>query len=274
MTDDEVLQAPFGTVSELVRRNARVRPRHRALLQDDARGERSLDHAALDALADRIAAALQREGVQPREAVAVCAANSIEYAAFFIGVLRAGACVAPLAPSSSAESIAQMRADCGARLYFTERELERLEEWIAPPGTGPAQVDAAPQWPFNIIYSSGTTGTPKGIVHSHAMRWAHVQRAANIGYGPEAITLISTPLYSNTTLVSFLPTIALGGTAILMAKFDVRGYLELAQKHRVTHTMLVPVQYQRIMAFPDFRRYDLSAFRMKRSTSAPFAASL
>jgi long-chain acyl-CoA synthetase len=274
MTDDEVLQAPFATVAELVRRNARRRPRHRALVQDDERGARSLEYAALDALADRIAAALQRSGTAPGDAVAACAYNSIGYAAFFIGALRAGACVAPLAPSATAESIALMREDCGAKLCFTDREFERLEDWIAPPGTKPAPVDVQPEARFNIIYSSGTTGTPKGIVHSHAMRWAHVNRAAGLGYGPEAITLLATPLYSNTTLVSFLPTLALGGTLILMAKFDVRGYLELAQKYRVTHTMLVPVQYQRIMAFADFARYDLSSFRMKRCTSAPFAAAL
>jgi acyl-CoA synthetase (AMP-forming)/AMP-acid ligase II len=106
------------------------------------------------------------------------------------------------------------------------------------------------------------------------MRWVHVQRAAHLGYGPDAVTLVSTPLYSNTTLVSLLPTIALGGTAILMAKFDARRYLELAQKYRVTHTMLVPAQYQRLMAVADFDRFDLSSFRTKRSTSAPFPAAL
>jgi long-chain acyl-CoA synthetase len=264
----------FGTVSDLVRQAARARPAHTAAVQDDARGVRMLDYAAFDALVDRIAAALQRDGVKPRDAVAVCASNSIEYAAFFIGVLRAGGCVAPLPPSATAASIAQMREDSGAQLYFTDRELERLEGWLAPPGAKPHSVDVQPDWPFNIIYSSGTTGTPKGIVHSHAMRWAHVQRAANLGYGPDAVTLLSTPLYSNTTLVSFLPTVGLGGTAILMAKFEARAYLELAQKYRVTHTMLVPVQYQRLMAFPEFDRYDLSSFRMKRCTSAPFAAAL
>jgi long-chain acyl-CoA synthetase len=264
----------FGTVSQLVREVARERPQHPAVVQDDARGVRKLDYAAFDAHVDRIAAALQRQGVQPRDPVCVCAHNSIEYAAFFIGVLRAGGCVAPLPPSSTAESIAQMREDSGSRLYFTDKELERLEDWIAPAGEKPRPVDVQPDWPFNIIYSSGTTGTPKGIVHSHAMRWAHVQRAANLGYGPEAVTLLSTPLYSNTTLVSFLPTLGLGGTAILMAKFDVRGYLELAQKYRVTHTMLVPVQYQRLMDFPEFDRYDLASFRLKRCTSAPFAPAL
>jgi hypothetical protein len=60
--------------------------------------------------------------------------------------------------------------------------------------------------------------------------------------------MISTPLYSNTTLVSFLPTVSNGGTAVLMPKFEVKAFLELSEKNRATHAMLVPVQYQRIPA--------------------------
>jgi acyl-CoA synthetase (AMP-forming)/AMP-acid ligase II len=94
------------------------------------------------------------------------------------------------------------------------------------------------------------------------------------GYGPDAVTLIATPLYSNTTLVVVIPTLARGGTLVLSPKFDVAGYLALAEKHRATHTMLVPVQYQRIMASPEFDRHDLSSFRFKACTSAPFRAEL
>ena len=86
--------------------------------------------------------------------------------------------------------------------------------------------------------------------------------------------MLSTPLYSNTTLVCFNPTLAGGGTVVLMRKFDAHGFLELAQKHRATHAMLVPVQYRRIMALPDFDRFDLSSFVMKFSTSAPFSAAI
>jgi long-chain acyl-CoA synthetase len=114
------------------------------------------------------------------------------------------------------------------------------------------QVD--PNGAFNVIYSSGTTSTPKGIVQPHKMRWAHVRRGGDSGYGPDAVTMVSTPLYSNTTLVSFFPTVALGGAVVLMPKFDATKFLTLAQKHRATHAMLVPAQYQRIMDLPARRR--------------------
>jgi acyl-CoA synthetase (AMP-forming)/AMP-acid ligase II len=270
MTLDEILQQPFVPLPDLIRKHARERPAHAALVQE----ERSLDYAGLDALMDRIAAALQRDGLKPKDAIAICAATSIEYAALFLGALRAGVAVAPLSPSATAEAIASMAKDSGARRFFRDEDLSQLEAWLAPRGARPEPVAIQPDWPFNIIYSSGTTGAPKGIVQPHVMRWRHVQRSVLTGYGPEAVTLLSTPLYSNTTLVSFFPTVSLGGTAVLMAKFGVAAYLALAQKHRVTHTMLVPVQYQRIMAAPDFGRYDLSSFRAKTCTSAPFAAAL
>ena len=170
---------------------------------------------------------------------------------------------------------AQLR-DVKARLVGLEDGAPgvRYDRFIAPEGAKPAPVAITEDMPFNIIYSSGTTGTPKGIVQSHGMRFGHIGRAATMGYGPEAVTLLSTALYSNTTLVSFFPTLGLGGTVVLMKKFDAGGYLALAAKHRVTHTMLVPVQYQRIMAREDFGDYDLSSFVMKFCTSAPFSAAL
>jgi len=106
------------------------------------------------------------------------------------------------------------------------------------------------------------------------MRWKHVFRGDAVGYGSEAVTLLSTPLYSNTTLVCFFPTLAGGGTVVLMRKFDAGKYLELAQRHRMTHTMLVPVQYRRLMDRPDFGDFDLSSTQLKFCTSAPFSAEL
>jgi acyl-CoA synthetase (AMP-forming)/AMP-acid ligase II len=149
-----------------------------------------------------------------------------------------------------------------------------FEDWIAPPGARPDPVDIDPETTFNIIYSSGTTGTPKGIVHTHQMRWSAIGGMGAFDGSPSIVSLVSTPLYSNTTLAAFLPTLGLGGCAVLMRKFEATAFLELAQRHRVSHAMLVPVQYRRLLQHPGFDTFDLSSFRTKFSTSAPFPAEL
>ena len=286
------LASDFATIAELIQLHAQDEPRRRALVQDDE----VLSYGALDAQMDRVVAALQRDGIQAGEAIAICAGTSIAYAVTYLGALRAGVVVAPLAPSATAESLAGMLHDARARLLFVDRSVADAlgdqaaavprvaldgsdaglpwQQWLAAPGRRPQAVTVDPHWPFNIIYSSGTTGEPKGIVQPHGMRWAHVKRGAGYGYGPATVTLLSTPLYSNTTLVVFFPTLAYGGTVMLMSRFDAGAYLQLAQREQVTHTMLVPVQYQRIMARPDFSQYDLARFHIKFSTSAPFSAAL
>ena len=284
----------FTPLPEMIRALAESAPDKIALIQD----ERQLSYGDLNKMMDRVATALQCDGLKPRESVAICAGTSIEYACAFLGALRAGVAVAPIAPSSTADSIVEMVADCGAKVFFLDKTVggalgDRLsaikaklvglddgapgvrhDQFIASADAKAAAVTITEDMPFNIIYSSGTTGTPKGIVQSFGMRFGHVARAVAMGYGPSAVTLLSTPLYSNTTLVSFFPTMGLGGTAVLMKKFDADQYLHLAQKHRATHTMLVPVQYSRLMAREDFDSYDLSSFVMKFCTSAPFSAAL
>ncbi len=284
MSSSEALfERSFATIPDLLAAHARERRDARALVGEDA----VLTFGELDELTGRIAAALRRDGAGPTQAVAIVSANSVACAALFLGSLRAGCVPTPIAPSSTPEQIAAMIADSGASMVFVDEaaaetmpavsttviRLVRLEDWIGPRSDVPATHAAGPDDPFNIIYSSGTTGTPKGIVQSHAMRWAQIKRLGGAGFA-EAVTLIATPLYSNTTLVSFLPTLAYGGTVVLLGKFDARRYLEVAERERATHTMLVPVQYQRIMATPDFDSFDLSAFQFKTCTSAPFSAEL
>jgi long-chain acyl-CoA synthetase len=294
MTAVETLLAlPFATMPDMIRAHAASRPDHAAVID----GERSVTFADLDALVDRAAAALQRDGVKPLDTVAICAPSSIEYVASFIATLRAGAAACPLAPSSTAEQLAMMVKDCGAKLVFVDDDasaaLESVTEppaarrialeggrnlsfaaWLEAEGAQPSPVAIDPEQPFNIIYSSGTTGAPKGIVQPHRMRWGHVRRAETLGYGQDSVTVVSTPLYSNTTLVSLIPALVRGGTVVLMRKFDARGFLALSQQHRATHAMLVPVQYRRLMDLPDFDSFDLSSYRMKTCTSAPFSADL
>jgi long-chain acyl-CoA synthetase len=275
---------PFRAIPDLIRENARARPTHLALRQ----GEQRMTWQELDRAADGVAATLQGHGLQPRESIAICGANSIPYVVLFLGGVRAGLAVAPLPTGATAEQMAGMVRDSGARLFFADAGVPafdagvpricmdvepELQQWVT--GSQPQAVAIQPGWAFNIIYSSGTTGTPKGIVQPHQMRWAHVARGENYGYGPDAVTMVATSLCSNTTLVSAFPCLAKGGTLVLTeGRFDAHAWLALAQDARATHAMLVPVQYQRLMACPDFDRYDLSSFRMKFCTSAPFSAHL
>ena len=292
MTLDQYFALPFGTINELIEIHATTRGAHLALIGPD----QVVTYSDLALRTAEVASALAAEGVEPSQSVAICAATtSINYAIAFLGILRLGAVVAPLAPSSTTQNLYEMLKDCDARAIFLDRMVADLlpetgmvkpilrvsldqsdvglplDDWLAGAGPTlpPARID--PEQAFNIIYSSGTTGTPKGIVQQHRFRWGQFKRGA---YPEDAVTIISTPLYSNTTLVSFLPTIASGGTAVIMPKFDAARFLELAVKYRATHAMLVPVQYRRLMQHPGFDLHDLSNFKMKFSTSAPFSGEL
>jgi acyl-CoA synthetase (AMP-forming)/AMP-acid ligase II len=288
---DAFIEQPFAVMTDALRLHAEDAPERVALILDGRR----LGYGELDALVDRAAAALQRDGCGKGDVVAICAATSIEYLVAYLGAVRAGLAVAPMSPSLKPETLAAMLNDAEARLLFLDASTEALvaggaraarialdgsgcgqafEAWLAPAGSRPAPVDIGPGDAFNIIYSSGTTGTPKGIVQPHSMRWMHSKRGPFYGYTADSVGIVSTPLYSNTTLVHTFPALTMGGALVLMKKFDVVRFFELAQAHRVTHAILVPVQYQRIMDHPDFDRYDLSSLVNRFSTSAPFPSEL
>ena len=136
---------------------------------------------------------------QPADKVAVLAANSIEYLETFIGALRAGVCVVPLSTMAAADALEKMLDDCDAKVLFLSDQYRALvepyedrlaklvpggriaydftrtgwqgfEAWLSPASDAPLAVELQPLDDFNIIYSSGTTGLPKGILHSHALR--------------------------------------------------------------------------------------------------------
>ncbi|HQQ71906.1 MAG TPA: AMP-binding protein, partial [Alicycliphilus sp.] len=139
---DHLLSQPFGSLPELIARQAALRPRHTALILDDQR----LDYAALRAGMDRVAASLQRDGLRPGDVLAICAGASIEYMLAYLGALRAGVAVAPLAPSATAGHLSAMLDNCGAHLVLRDREV--AAQW--PLHDGPAlhcvALDDAPEW--------------------------------------------------------------------------------------------------------------------------------
>ena len=277
----------FLNLAEAIRHQAAARPDHSAVID----GERSLSWHDLGHLVGRVTARLRADGVGRGTMVASLAENSAAHLAVYLGALGAGACMVPLPTGAHKAALVRMAQNCNPAILFASTgqsevarrlgpsvvDLDDLEHWLdadrlkgeessLPEPVGPDDL-------FDMIYSSGTTGTPKGILHDHRFRSRQMTRMANHGLNGEAICLMSTPLYSNTTLVAVLPVLAHGGTLVVMRKFETRSFLELAERHGASHAMLVPVQYRRILDDPDFDRFDLSAFRVKLSTSAPLPAA-
>ncbi|MFN2361856.1 MAG: class I adenylate-forming enzyme family protein [Marinobacter sp.] len=287
-------------IGERIQDLAAERPNQTALIDDQG----SVSWRELVSLANRIANRLREEGLKEGDTVALLSENRIEAVALYLGTLVAGGCMVPLSGMASDDSLALMINDCAAGFLFVSQKnlplldamtgkldiltpagcigldtdndeaLNNLTHWLGRIGSTARPAKVTLDHPFNIIYSSGTTGTPKGILHDYRFRQRQMMRMSRFGLDDNAVNLVSTPLYSNTTLVSLLPTLFNGGTLILMARFDARRFLELAEHHRVTHAMLVPVQYQRILADPEFDRFDLSSFQLKLCTSAPLRADV
>ncbi len=310
----DTLSAPYGTYRQVLHDWAALQPDHPAL-KDGARddtahhggddggdggcdngvdGGGELGWAQMVDRTERIAARLQQTGLQQGQSVAILGTSSVNYALVFLAAVLAGGVAAPLTTSASADQLDAMVRDSGARHLFIDRakltELgdgfaqgldhivldEDVPNWMAPAGERSSPFVPRGEEPFNIIYSSGTTGIPKGIVHSHMMRWRQFAptAASLLRSGMPVRSLTSTPLYSNTTMVAFLSTLLAGGTVTIMGKFEADRWLAVAERDRITTTMLVPVQYQRLLDDPMFDRADLSALAIKYCTSAPFSAEL
>ena len=271
----------FVDLPSRIRAHGAARPRAPALIEGDA----VTDWGTLAGAMDRIAGRLSAGGVARGDVVASVGSVTADHVALYLGTLAAGACMAPLPTSAQPEAVAAMAKNCAPAVVFADGSgaeaagglrAEPLDGLVART-TGPAPAPArAPSDGdrFDVIYSSGTTGAPKGIVHDHLFRARQATRFAAYGYDEAAVSLVSTPLYSNTTLAALLPALSGGGALVLMPRFDAGGFLALAERHRATHAMLVPVQVRRILAHPGFDAADLSAFRVKLSTSAPFPAAM
>ena len=122
----------FVTIPDIIRAHAAARPDADAIVQD---GDR-LSYAELDALMDRVAASLQRDGVAPQQSIAICASSSLNYAALFVGALRAGVAVAPIAPSSgggASESSTWSPAVTAAAA--SPRDASAFTVCVPPPGS-------------------------------------------------------------------------------------------------------------------------------------------
>jgi len=229
---------------------------------------RDATYRDVDASARRVAARLRRAGVRPGDRVALIAANGIDVVTSWFGIAYAGATVVPiLILSAPAELAFRVRhSSCRAVIYDRERtDLTTavagdhasipLEE-LAAPGPAPA-VDLEPIDPTSgamILYTSGTTGQPKGAVISHQTLLAHAE-----GIGDHALRLdhddrvlgVLPLAHSYGLRMVLLATFRAGCRSILVPRFDAAETLELARREGVTWLPVVPTMLSAWATLPD-----------------------
>ena len=274
-----LLRQDFGRLDQLVAAHAAERPDLPAAVL----GEQVLTYAELDTLTDRLAAALQRDGLDKGGVIAICASASLEYVALFLAASRVGVIVAPVANWLHLDAKIALLHDTGAQRLFTDSlalaeasdglavMFEDLPRWMAPPEAKPKPVQVLPEDAHCLMYSSGSTGAPKGVIQTYQHRWRLL--TVTVATHRESY-LVSTPLSSSVTTFAWAKPMAVGGTAVLMGKFDALEFLQLAERWRITNAVLAPVQAQRVLAVPEFDRFDLSSFRSKVILAAPSTPEL
>ncbi|MFC3228855.1 class I adenylate-forming enzyme family protein [Marinibaculum pumilum] len=297
---DWMLPVPFLGISEHVAAHARHRGGEPALIQDG----QATSWASFDAAVNRVANALRAGGLAKGQRVALLAGNTGWTYTALLGVLRAGGVVAPLSPLLTPEIIRRLADDCDAQVLFAGQGYEamaaavmRTEGWpparrvvaeaggadgMVPfdrfiadaPDTAPDVVLTARDW-CNIVYSSGTTGVPKGIVHSHQARiWQAGSLACALRFEPGGIAMQTVPPHSNYSWASMLACIGSATAMLVMPKFDPAAFLRIVAQVRPSQALLVPTQFQALLDSPLAAETDLSCFRSVLSAGAPLGEGL
>ncbi len=267
-----------GSLYALFEQGRAANPDGEAIVLDETR----VSYAELANRVEAIGAGLQAKGVGRGDRVALLLPNCTENIALIFAIARIGAVLVPLNIREAAPELEYVLNDCGARLLVFDSASEgnlpakaatpRLEHrvtvqtvqsWIAEGATAD-RVAVEEDDNAMILYTSGTTGRPKGAMLSHLSvvhSVMHYQLAMAIGPGDRSI--LAVPISHVTGLVALVATIiGAGATQIVMPEFKAAKFLRLAEREKMTHSLIVPAMFNLCLLDPEIAKIDLSAWRI------------
>jgi acyl-CoA synthetase (AMP-forming)/AMP-acid ligase II len=260
----------------LVSRAAAVRPGQVAVIDGDV----ALTWRDLDARVSRAADALRSLGLTAGDRVAAAAYNSLDYLALYYGAARLGAVVCPLNYLCAPDELEYVLADFEPALVVAGDGFEEMvfaaaregaqwltfADWAVRVAAGDPAATFPPVDPRSIhvvMYTSGTTGRPKGVCHSHLAHYLDGFGTA-LGYGlrRDDRYVVHAPSFHGASWDHLKLFFACDGSIVLTPRFDVEAVLSAISRHRVTVLFAVPAVLRRLLEHPTFADHDLTSLRM------------
>lgn len=282
-----------ASVHALLERAVAAHPDQDAVVHNGQRW----NYRALDAEVARIAGGLTAHGVQAGERVVLFMGNRPEFMSVLFAVQRLGAIAVPIGEREQRPGLAYMLQQCGAcAIVFDQTLAERIPSPDEVPGLrlrlvvgqapgalpladlrGDVQAAAAvrEQDTALILYTSGTTGRPKGAMLTH-LNVAHSVRHYELCMGLRAgdRSALAVPASHVTGLIAIIAAMVhIGGAVVMLSEFKAPAFLQLLESERVTHTLMVPAMYQLCLLQPAFDRARLASWRIGGYGGAPMPVS-
>ncbi|MFE3451984.1 long-chain fatty acid--CoA ligase [Nonomuraea sp. NPDC059194] len=253
--------------------------------------DRTLTYAEVHERTSRLAARLRRAGVAAGDRVAYLGPNHVAFAETMFATHTLGGVFVPLNFRLAAPEIAYMLADSGASVLIYAPEcadavgempslttvaLDRYDEWLAEGSDAPIDVPVTLDDVALILYTSGTTGRPKGAMLTHGnLVWNCYNLLVGVDLRSDEVTLVSAPLFHVAALnQTLLPTFLKGGCSVVMPSWDVGSCYDLIEKHRVTWMFGVTTMFAAFAGSPRWPSADLSSLRSLMAGGAPVPPSL
>ncbi|GLX97759.1 AMP-binding protein [Herbidospora sp. NBRC 101105] len=250
-----------ATLPHLLRARAVEQPDRTALISTDGR---ELTFGEWDAGADSGAHALLGKGLQRGDRVGLLFDNDrwVDFAIACMAVLRAGGVAVPLSARQSATTLQVMTDDCAARWVLTE-----VPEG-PPSGAGVPDVGLSPGDPAQILYTSGTTGTPKGVMATHAnLAWGHSEKPPFRAFAHSEHFLHAFPIGTNAGQMMLVNTLTAHPAAVVAARFDADDFCALIEKFRAGTVFVVPAMATELLDSGAWRGHDLSSVVLLSSSA-------